>query len=307
MRIATSCRQSPTNAAAEPGLVTQVPSEQLPEPKAAASPSLPKMVTVAGDTTRPAATPAMVMDSAPSASESSFTVKLRETEPPSCPAGMVIRNGLGRATVKSLPSPSSAWPEPEPPDAVSSTTTGESAGADSPTGKVAVTTTEVWAESSSSAAGAADKATTESSSYKATETGITPKVAAEPEKVTASKLSRLRSSTGDKIKSKEPLLCPAGMVIVKGPVPPSPSANVKSDPGVAELSAVDKETVTADCDRSTPSRKAAVTVKGVGPSSSVADGWLADSTMSAPSSSAMVTDGSPAARAEVVIPPRVKV
>ena len=93
---------------------------------------------------------------------------------------------------------------------------------------------------------------------------------------------------------------------MNGPEPPSPSAKVKSEPGTAELPEVDRVTSTADGDRSTPSRKAAVIVSGVGPSSSIADDMLADSTMSAPSSSTMTTDGWPAAKAEVV-PVRAKV
>ena len=149
------------------------------------------MVTVAGEAARSAVAPEMIMDSAPSSAESSFTVTVKETEPLLIPAGMETRNGSGRTAVKSLPDPSSARPGPEPPAAVRTTVTGESAGADSPTGKVAVTVREVCPEPSSKTAGATDRDTAESSSYKATETGITLKDAADPENVTASKPSRL--------------------------------------------------------------------------------------------------------------------
>ena len=88
LRIATSCWQSPTSA--EAGSATHVPSEQPPEPKAAVSPSLPKMVTVAGETARPGAAPETVTVSAPSETASLRTVRVKLTVAAFVPAGMVI-------------------------------------------------------------------------------------------------------------------------------------------------------------------------------------------------------------------------
>ena len=88
LRIATNCWQSPTSA--EAGSATQVPSEQPPEPKAAVSPSLPKMATVAGETARPDAAPEMITVSAPSETASLRTVRVKIAEAAFMPAGMVI-------------------------------------------------------------------------------------------------------------------------------------------------------------------------------------------------------------------------
>ena len=203
--------------------------------------------------------------------------------------------------MKSLSAPSSARPGAESPAAVRATVIGPPAGAVSPGGKAAVTVREVAPESSSKAAGETDRAMAVSSSKMMSgAAGTTLKVGAEPENTTASDPSRLRSFTSDKVRLAEALLCPAGMVIVKGPVPPVPSAKKKSVLGAAELPEVERVTSAAVRNRATLSRKVAVTVSGTGPSFSAADERLTDSTMSSASSSTMVTVGLPGARLEVV-------
>ena len=178
---------------------------------------------------------------------------------------------------------------------------GPPEGAVPPGGKAAVTVRAVWPESSSNAAGETDRERAVSSSKMTMgSAGTTLKVGADPDSITASDPSRLRSFTMIKVKSTEALLCPAGMVMVNGPVPPSPSVSRKSVPGTAELPAVDKVTAAAERNRATLSRKVAVTVTGTGPSFSAADDRLTDRTMSSASSSTMVTVGWPGAKAEVM-------
>ena len=200
LRIATSFSQSETKG--EVPSATQVPSEQEASSKSAPGASLPGMVSRAPATSQSAVDPEIVIISAPSAAESSFTAKVKSAVPELAPGAMTIWKGSGRAAVKSCPAPSVASPGAEPPAAVTATVTGAPAGAVCPVGRAAVTVIVVEAEPSSATLGEADSVTADSSSTMVRGGAeITLKAAAVPEKITDLAPSRARSSAGVNVKS----------------------------------------------------------------------------------------------------------
>ena len=194
---------------------------------------MPGIVTSAPVTSQPWADPETVIVSAPSAAASSFTTRVNATVPESAPAAMTIWKGSGRAAVKSPSAPSAASPSAEPPAAVRATVIGAPGGAVTPSGSCAVTVTWVEAAPSSTTSGEALKTISgaatitgpSSSRIVSGEEAITLKPVADPEKITDSDPSGMRSSAGVKVKSREALRAPAGMTIRYGPAPPPPSAN----------------------------------------------------------------------------------
>ena len=200
LRIAISFSQSETNGEAESA--TQVPSEQEASSRSAPGASLPGMVSRAPAASQSAVDPEIVIISAPSATASSFTAKVKSAVPELAPGAMTIWKGSGRAAVKSLPAPSVASPGAEPPAAVRVTVTGAPAGAVCPVGRAAVTVTAEAAEPSSATLGEAHSVTADSSSTMVrggAET--TSKAVADPEKITVLAPSRARSSAGVNVKS----------------------------------------------------------------------------------------------------------